>query len=469
MALYISVFIYLPKLHQKVKIMAMIDVDWILTKELRIYRRSNESPNYYIGMKYPDRKEIHNSAKTSNKEVAREAAFRKFHENKYKIEQGISTQIKLFTSVATNFLKDYEKNVLRNEKLEAEGSLDKSLNNEFTRRTLNERKSLINKFIIPYFKGRKIHDIADLDIEEYKKWRKFYWVDGEGSKQDFIEYKDKRGKTVKRTKTSREKKLPSPYTTNRDLTAIKSIFTFAAEELRCIHKNDIPTIKRVKMGRGYEEEHRTKTFSEKEMNLLLATLDKKIKSQRNPKHCRSHKRLMYYIHIMANSGMRSSDTNGLKFSDCYIFEKNGKFFQIISVDSKGNKREIVCNGTTKWIKELSEFHQENSREFGWTFNKDTQLFCNDHGKPIKSLRISLKRLFKDCGLEGCNTKSFRPFYISQAINKSGISAEQLSKNTGHSPDVLRKHYDRNKATDNPSLYGFSCTKKPVKNLEDFFE
>ena len=54
------------------------------------------------------------------------------------------------------------------------------------------------------------------------------------------------------------------------------------------------------------------------------------------------------------------------------------------------------------------------------------------------------------------------------MNKSGITAEQLAKNTGHSPEVLRKFYDRNKATDNPSLYGFACTRKPINTLEEFF-
>lgn len=437
--------------------MAYINREVIRKDKVEIYQRSGESPRWYAKLRIGRKITKRPSLGTTDRDEAERIALDLYQELEFKHGKGLSLSPKRFSKVAADFLSHYQQKVEMRESLPA----NKQLNlKKYSRNQFEKKSVIINKFLIPFFGNKNIQDINDRDVADYIEHREAYWCTGDRAQEESVTYK-RNGRTVKRPKRDAEKAPPSYTTINKDLTALRAIFTFAKEK-RLLSQHEIPSIGNITKPDGYDDEHETPSFTDQEMKKLIGAISKKATFQQNPKHRLAHKRLAYYIAIMASSGMRTSDAKRITFNDCSVFKKGDSEYFLIDVGSKGKRRELVPLPQCRvFIEKLKNHHQKNAKEFGWEYSDDMYVFSNERGKRINSFAKALDGILAECGLlytkdgRKRSSRSFRSFYITTALTQGNMTIEQLAGNVGNSPDVIWQHYNRMKSKHIPEKFQFN--------------
>ena len=152
------------------------------------------------------------------------------------------------------------------------------------------------------------------------------------------------------------------------------------------------------------------------------------------------------------SGNRPSETGKLTYGDVKVDEHklpNGvttlRGIVEISRDTKTGKRTMVMNGTS--IRRIYDhFHySKHPRWLSYEVTDETPLFVNPYtGKSIhqESFRQHYKKCLEFSGLvdKGYTLYSLRSTHITKLLLE-GSSVEDISRNLGNSPEVVRRHYD----------------------------
>jgi len=408
--------------------------------KITLYQRTSQGSKYqsdswYARFKIPNQKTIRKSLKTNNQNEAEIIAEDLYQELAHKNKLGLSLSTKRFELVCQSYLKHFKTQT------EQESKLSK-LEQKHTKNMLKMRMFTINRFVIPFLGEKNIDDINDLDIEDYIRKRRTFFINGEGSKESTITYIRNNKKVTRPHNTT---KVLNYNSINKELTVLRQIFEFA-RQTRVISFSQIPVIKNLSKPKNYVD--RKPGISLSDYNSLLAKLRWKIKKQDNSKHKRSHRLLYYYIIILSNTGLRVTESKNLRFSDCKTFKKDGNEYLEMYIHGKGKSRKMIPMPRTKeYLKRLKEFHIENSKLFGWKFTDNTNVFVNDRGVPISSFKRSLDAILDECGILYDENKAkrssgaFRKFYITMRLTEGKVDVFRLAKNTGTSIEVIEKYYE----------------------------
>lgn len=405
-----------------------------------LYRRTTQGSEYqsdswYAYFKIRGQKALRRSLKTVDKLEAESLAETMYYELTERAKRGLSLKSKKFNLVAASYLKDLSQNVDRESTLPAHHQKYKSSQ-------LSRRTHTLNKYLVPYFQDKTIQEITDFDVESYKIWRNTYWITGEGAEIENIKYM-RNNRSVARPKIRGEKQEPNYSTVNKELTILREIFEFARLN-RKIDGSEVPNIKNIRKPKNSNDKKPGLTAGE--VKHLLAILAARYYSQTNIKHKRHLKLLIHYIAFMCLTGLRVTESKGLKLSDCESFHKEGKDYLKIFVRGKGKSRELIgLNESATTLEKLKIYHCENAETHGWEFSDNINLFVDQYGKPVNNFSKGLNRAFEEAGLlydkHGLkrNAGAFRKYYITTAI-LSGVDYMQLAKQCGTSANVIEKYY-----------------------------
>lgn len=162
-----------------------------------LYRRY-DSPNIFCRVKDDDGKAYRKSTGTDDETKALAVANYWFVEIRVLRSHGHRVLRRTFSSVASLYLKELNQEVQLGSRKE---------------RVFKDYRSIINKYLKPFFGLQYIDDIKLKDIADYNVWRARYHIDGPGSESNVSIYQ-LNGKTVKRRK--RKTGLPSYTSRNTE-------------------------------------------------------------------------------------------------------------------------------------------------------------------------------------------------------------------------------------------------------------
>lgn len=404
---------------------------------IRIFKRKGYSNQFYARFTFRGHKGyVQQSLRTANKEEATEAALEQYLQCEFKLKQGLSLARKKFKELTVEYLEHLKSKVDRGEI-------------KFVK--YHGERLKIERYFDDFFGEMVIGEIQKKELDQYREWRKNYWISGKGSKEKHITY-FRGGKTIKRNiHKSQKSKVAAGATINSEETALRQIFKFAVMK-GYIAANEVVQIKteRVKWeGRS--------TFSEKEYGKLWRTAAKRCyeiaKTNRDREYCYRHL-LHNYILIAANCGCRTTELMNLRWRDIEWSARDaaGDGNSIIfSVSGKAKSRDLVANDVCReYLNRLLEKQKYYAKKYNWEFTAtDEYVFSDYRGRKIKSLKSNFEALMREAGLtrdkngKKRSLSSLRIFYCTMRLMRGeNIDLYDLALQMGTSVELLQKTYSR---------------------------
>ena len=403
---------------------------------IKVFKRKGVSDKFYARFTFRGEKGyVQESLKTNNKDEATEAALEKYLQFEFKLKQGLSLKRKTFKEITTEYLQATKLKVERN---------------EIHYRKYHLQELYINRYFDDFFGEMAITDIQKKEIDQYREWRKNYWITGKGSKERHITYV-RAGKTIKRKiHASQRSKIAASTTVNSEETALRAIFKFA---IMCgyVSANEVVQIKteRVKF-------NQRATFTPKEYwNLLKVARKRIIQADKSNRDREAHLRVLVYnfILIASNCGTRTTELMHLRWKDIEWNAKDGAGNEsiILSVSGKAKSRDLVANDVCReYLNRILERHKQSAAKYNWKFTGTDEFVFSDHlGRRIKSMKGNFEALLKDSGLakdksgKKRSLSSFRIYYCTMRLLKGqNIDLYDLALQMGTSVELLQKTYSR---------------------------
>lgn len=399
---------------------------------IKIFKRKGVSDKFYARFTFRGEKGyVQESLKTNNRDEATEAALEKYLQFEFKLKQGLSLKRKTFKEITTEYLQAMRLKVDRN---------------EIKYRKFHIQELYINRYFDDFFGEMAITDIQKKEIDQYREWRKNYWITGKGSKERNITYV-RGGKTIKRKiHASQKSKIAASTTVNSEETALRAIFKFAVMR-GYVSSNEVVQIKteRVKF-------NQRATFTENEYRKLLTVARRRIdETDASNRDRESHLRILLYnfILIAANCGTRTTELMHLRWKDIEWSAKDGAGNEsiILSVSGKAKSRDLVANDVCReYFNRIKDRHQKSAAKYGWIFTATDEYVFSDHlGRRIKSLKGNFEALLKDSGLakdksgKKRSLSSFRIYYCTMRLLKGqNLDLYDLALQMGTSVELLQK-------------------------------
>ncbi len=388
-------------------------------------------------------RQIRKSLGTSDETEAHRRANEIWHEQNYRLKNGMSISEHAFNDVAEEFVKKIEDEAERKER-----SADHAY----------FWPPKIRRFLIGYFGEKPIDKITPPDIERYLEWRKTYWTSGPGSDIEKIRVEREDGRVFSRPAP---RKIASLSTIKGEMVIIRSLFQQAVRWGYC-QQIVIPNLvvrKRIDNRRpGFTPEEYEKLFNKalaRISELQPKTKEIKAKDGREwtmkmpPKNIRADRiRLYCYIEIMAHSGIRPTEAKNLTWANIIGF-RECKDKPIGQRDVRLQVRGKGKHGTSvpllDVIPALSMLWDMFETEIGREPEDCDPVFADAEGKQILSFKRGFNELLKATGLEydyrGVRRTpySLRHYYISTMLIK-GASIYDVALNTRTSLQMIEQHY-----------------------------
>ncbi len=390
-----------------------------------------------------DGRQIRKSLSTSDEAEAYRRANEIWHEQNYRLKNGLSIVEHAFEAVAEEFIKTIEVEAARKER-----SADHAY----------FWPPKIRRFLVGYFGQKPIDKITLPDIERYLEWRKTYWTSGPGLQIEKIRVERADGRIFSRPAP---RKIAALSTIKGEMVIIRSLFQQAVRWGYC-PQIVIPSPvvrKRVDNRRpGFTSGQYEKLFNTalaRISELQSRTKDITAKDGRKwtlkvpPKNIQADRiRLYCYIEIMAHSGMRPTEAKNLTWANIIGFRdcKDKPVGQRdVQLQVRGKGKHGTSVPLLDVIPALSMLWDMFVTEVGREPEDSDPVFADTEGKQIQSFKKGFNELLKAADLErdyrGVRRTpySLRHYYISRMLIK-GTSIYDVALNTRTSLQMIEKHY-----------------------------
>ena len=286
-------------------------------------------------------------------------------------------------------------------------------------RRYNEIVDTIERYGIPFFKGKTINSVNNAMMQEFMAWRRNNSKRGGGS----------------------------PATINKDVGSLKTFFKW-------IFRNgyvdrpiefDKPKIKLT----------RRTHFDPTDWAKLTRFLREWVKQGKTGKgggKVRDRFLLTRYILILANTGIRVGEARMLRWRDIKSDQdRNGSPIVVLSVKGKTGEREVMTRNFA--VKDyFDRIRSMREGEIGRKVNTDDFVFCNREGKPIGSFKKGFQNLISKAGVELDSHGQRRTIYSLRHTYatfrlREGTHQFLLAQNMGTSVKMLEEYYGHVRSRD----------------------
>ena len=305
------------------------------------------------------------------------------------------------------------------------GRVDRNEIKESTFKTVWER---MRNRILPYIEQSGVKSVQDITRKSF---------------QDFSVYWKSNGKDI--------------GTINNDINTFNLFLTWLCDQ-EVLDINKRPKLKKLKQVKDYKKDCNP-PFSGKDWETFKETLYRYETSEGDEQDDMDkyekwwfRKNFVNWVFFQMFGGNRPSETSKLTYGDVRVDEHklpNGvttlRGIVEIPQDTKTGKRTMVMNGTS--IRRIFEhFHySKHPKWLSYEINDNTPLFVNPYtNKSVhqESFRQHFRKCLEFSGLvdKGYTLYSLRSTHITKLLLE-GSSVEDISRNLGNSPEVVRRHYD----------------------------
>ena len=404
-----------------------------------------EGDIYHTKVKIEDQREFRKSTGKKSSIEAHDETKLIILKSLLKIENGQNIQSRKFKQVSDDFLTD-----LKND--------PKSLTSKLKKHT-----QVIEKYLNEYFGQQPIDSINEKQIYDYKKWRKSYWKSQKSLEYTYI----RNGKPIYSQRNYLKNKPVSPSTLKKEDVVLRQILEFGRLS------GDITSTKIIKIKSESFKTKRSPSFTEAEWKKVLKTSsqrcsEKKLWENRKSSSKEDKNKFVHqttlnqrillheYINFMVGSGLRTTESMKLKWSDVVdneiVEEVYGRFRTVQScklyVSGKGKQRKCDPQPYVKDIldrikKRQFEFAKENKFKF---IGKKEYVWCNQYGDKVDSFSKGFSSLLESCDLlydpQGDKRVigSLRHTYGTRRKNIGEVDTFELAIQMGTSPDMILQHY-----------------------------
>lgn len=373
-------------------------------RRVAIYRRSDSKAGYWQARFRIEGQRKYKRVSTGKmkRDEAERWALREYTRWDVKVRENGEALIGFtFNELATKWIKERETQHARS---------------EISDGTLERDKGTVRRYLKPYFGKKKVGQIKQADLDDYREWRDVYWTEGAG-----------KGARHKHSKT------PTTNTIRQENSCLRMILKRASElgHLRW------ETLERFTWTGEQAGKNRREHFAEHEWKQLTDFMRRKEwLENRHTRVARDRKLLRDYVLVMKNTGMRVGEQRYLRWRDIQERkDRRGNSYWVCMVDGKQGKRTVVCNdGTERYferIKELTGFDGKDD----WVWAKQDGSLKKDFGNGFRSL---LRTVFGDN--ETRTLYSIRHTYATLKIINEGLNVKILAEQMGTSVNMLDKHY-----------------------------
>jgi integrase len=368
--------------------------------EVVLYRREN-SGKWQARYKLGDKKWHRISTKEKNIEYASKVATEAYDRARFLADEDVVITSKKFGAVA--------KAVVDKLQAELEGGGGKSVYYTYI--------TVINKYLIPFFKNYNVNSITYEALTEFDKWRQ-----------------------------KEMGKKPRASTITNHNTSLNRVLDYAVD-MGYMSKVHMPKLQ----NDGTKSEARPAfTKSEyKSLTTFMTTWCNKGHTQRTKD---MRELLRDYVLILANTGMRhGTEALGLKWKNIQWITADGERYLQLTVDGKTGKRTLIARHNTQDYLERIQLRDKNISKLSFDNllkkKVDEFVFRLRDGTTTDNLNGTFRHLMRDSGLnknsaDGKNKTlySLRHTYAHFAILEENVDVYKLSKQMGTSVPMIEKYY-----------------------------
>ena len=299
--------------------------------------------------------------------------------------------------------------------------------------------AVVRKFLVPYFDGvRKIPNMAAITptlIEEYKQWRRSFWLTDQGTAE--------RQEVLQKTMQISAKQManydeePSPNTLNREYPTLRQILKHAHKQGLMGHgpAPDVPA--------EDAKANPRPAFLGDDFDTLMDEAEKWITEATNFEATYRRSLLADWIYINRWTGLRvPHEAEKLTWADVRL----DMLLLFVSPDTKTGKREVPFDvGAAHRLTIMKQRRIAYLKSLGKEFSEYELVFCHLDGNPFKDFPRLFAEVVRRCdfprrtGEMAYTAYSLRHTYATFALAE-GKTYEWLEEVMGTSMLMLKEHY-----------------------------
>jgi integrase len=279
-------------------------------------------------------------------------------------------------------------------------------------RRYNEVIGTVERYGLPFFKGKALESINNSLMQEFIAWRR----------------------------TNSVRNVATTSTINKDLGSLKVFFAW-------LLRNGLID-RPIEFEKPKGKQTRRTHFDGKDWGKLTRFLREWVKqSQTGLGGYKTPERkiLRDYILVLANTGIRVGEARRLRWRDITTDkDRDNAPIVVLNVKGKTGEREVVARNfdVKTYFDRIRELRES---ELGRRPTEDEYIFCNRNGQPIGSFKKGFKNLVSSVGVEYDTHGQRRTIYSLRHTYatfrlKEGVNHFHLAQNMGTSVKMLQDYY-----------------------------
>ena len=362
-----------------------------------LYKREN-SDKWQARYKLGDSKWRRISTKERNADYAGKVACEEYDRARFLADEDIVITSKKFGAVA--------KTVAENLQAQLDGGKGKSVFHTYI--------TVINKYLIPFFKNYNVNSIDYEALLKFDEWRE-----------------------------KEMGKKPRASTITNHNTTLNKVLDYAVS-MGFMSNVHIP-----KLQNDGAKSNPRPAFSKSEYKSLTSFMTTWCKKGHTQRTKDMRELLRDYVLVLSNTGMRhGTESLGLKWKDIQWITMDGERYLQLTVNGKTGKRNLIARHNTQDYLERIQLRNDaiKTMSFDALLKKrvDDYVFKLRDGTTTANLNGTFRHLMRDSGLNkaGGNKTlySLRHTYAHLAILEENMDVYSLSKQMGTSVKMIEQYY-----------------------------
>lgn len=295
----------------------------------------------------------------------------------------------------------------------------------------------LEKYTIPYFKGRRLADITTGDVDRYHVWRHADWLAKRDGKRVVYRVRSSTGREYPRPLrveiAGTNIKEPKAHAMMHSQSVIAAIFDLAVQNGH-VTRTEVPGFKRVPA-----PARRRGAFSPAQQATLLAHLEARITATPAPHHQRGRRLLLNYVRLHLLTGLRPGIESRIRFRDLE-FKTDPVPHVVLQVrDGKRGAREVIVADDLRAVIEDIRAHHPCPAP-------DALLWQTSADRATRGFMVQFKAALREIGMTkddagaDLTLYSLRHSYITDRITVLRETSDVIGLNCGTSPLMIQNHY-----------------------------